>query len=61
MHYQAERWQRELDCHVATNMLDWDRAEQLALKALQDRTLTAAERDAWRVPLDAARRGITRA
>ena len=60
-HLDRSRLQRELDFHVATNMLDWDRAEQLALEALQDRTLTAAERDAWRVPLDAARRGIARA
>ena len=61
MHDRVECWQRELDFHVATNTLDWDRAEQLALDALQDRTLTAAERDAWRARLDAALRGIARA
>ena len=53
------RRQRELDFHVVSNMLDWDRAEQLALEALQDRTLTAAERDAWRARLDVASRRIT--
>ena len=51
--------QRELDFHVATNTLDWDRAEHLALEALQDRTLTAAERDAWRARLDVASRRLS--
>ena len=39
---------RERDFHAATHALDWHRAEQLALAALQDRDLTDTERDAWR-------------
>lgn len=61
MHGQVDRRQRELDFHVATNTLDWDGAEELALAALQHRTLTSAQRYAWRARLDAALRGIARA
>ena len=50
--------QRELDFHVATNTLDWHRAGQLALKALNDSNLTEGALDVWRERFDAVRRGI---
>lgn len=56
----ADRWRAELDFHAATNAGDWQRAEQLALAALQDGDLTEAERYAWRERCDVARRGIAR-
>ena len=52
----VDRQQRELDFHAATDTLDWSRAEQLALAALQDRELTEAQRAVWRERLDVASR-----
>ena len=60
MRDQVERWRREQNFHAATHALDWHRAEQLAVAALQEGELGAAERDAWRERRDAARRGIAR-
>ena len=60
MNNQVRRQRREQDFHSATHALDWHRAEQLALAALQEGELSAAERDAWRERRDAARRGIAR-
>ena len=54
----VDRQQREQAYHAATNMLEWRRAEQLALAVLQDCTLTDAERDAWRARLDGVIRKI---
>lgn len=54
----GDRQQREQDFHVATDTLDWHRAEQLALAGLQDADLTAVERDAWRARLDVVTRKI---
>ena len=60
MSRQLNGQRRERDFHAATHALDWHRAEQLAVAALQDRDLTDAERDAWRERRAAARRGIAR-
>ena len=60
MSRQLDRQRRERDFHAATHALDWHRAEQLAVAALQDRDLTDAERDVWRERRAAARRGIAR-
>ena len=57
---QVRRRRREQDFHSATHALDWHRAEQLALAALQEGELSDAERDAWRERRDVARRGIAR-
>ena len=60
MSNQVRRRSREQDFHATTHVLDWHRAEQLALEALQEGELSDAERDAWRGRRDAARRGIAR-
>ena len=60
MSRQLDGQRRERDFHAATHALDWHRAEQLAVAALQDRDLTDTERDAWRERRAAARRGIAR-
>ena len=51
--------QREPDFHVATNTLNWLRAEQLALAGLQDRNLTKAQRDIWAKRLAVVSRRIS--
>ena len=56
MSHQLDGQRRERDFHAATHALDWHRAEQLTVAALQDRDLTDAERDAWRERRAAARR-----
>ena len=60
MNRQTHRRWREHEFHAATHALDWRRAEQLAIAALQEGGLDNAERDAWRERRDAARRGIAR-
>ena len=58
MSRQLDGQRRERDFHAATHALDWHRAEQLAVAALQDRDLTDAERDVWRERRAAAVEGL---
>ena len=54
MSRQLDGQRRERDFHDAIHALDWPRAEQLALAALQEADLSEAERDAWRARRAAA-------
>ena len=58
MSRELDRQRREREFHGATHALDWRRAEQLAVAALQDRDRPRPNGNAWRKRRDVAHRGI---